>query len=518
MKNQSFSIALAIMYFISSFFVPSAFCQDQQMLPQNTFAAHDGPVNAAVFSPNGEYVLTGSSDKTVRLWQPENDESKIVFTASSEITALAVSPNGINFAAGTKAGIVSIHYMKSGNKIREIKAHSAGVSSIAYSPDGGRLLTGAGEFDGSAKVWDTNTGDLLQTFTGHKRDVRSVVFSSDGTKALTGGGTGYPSYQGEAKLWDVQTGNVLATFESGSDYVFDAVFTPDETAVLIAPDYILSANLQIARLFDVETTASIKTFPPNTADLRSSAHSNEITSIDISPDASLLVTGSTDKTIKLWDMNTGGHIYTFPAHDHFVNSVVFSPDGKSILSGSDDGTAKLWNIVDVPPTPTPTPVPTSTPFPSSFPRVDPGDLITTTSDFRIVDAHRLPASIYINEERIFFDLQPAKDVILDASRHTTIARNSRGNEIIVLMNFVGESKIVAEISPDTFGETGLLGFAQNTLLVRLDLYPEDDVLVRITGNWEIDLPATTSQFGVDLNRDGKVDRKDLIYFQKYWYR
>ena len=75
-----------------------------------------------------------------------------------------------------------------------------------------------------------------------------------------------------------------------------------------------------------------------------SGHSDTINSVAFSPNGEVLATGSTDKTIKLWDVATGLELRTLTGHADFVNSVAFSPDGKIVASGSRDKTVKLWNV------------------------------------------------------------------------------------------------------------------------------------------------------------------------------
>jgi WD40 repeat protein len=65
--------------------------------------------------------------------------------------------------------------------------------------------------------------------------------------------------------------------------------------------------------------------------------------VSFSSDGKILASGSDDKTIKLWDVETGKEIRTLTGHNSYVNSVSFSSDGKTLASGSSDGTIKLWN-------------------------------------------------------------------------------------------------------------------------------------------------------------------------------
>ncbi len=71
-------------------------------------------------------------------------------------------------------------------------------------------------------------------------------------------------------------------------------------------------------------------------------HSNLVTSVSYSPDGTKIISGSDDKTIKIWDANKGEHLQTLRGHADFVNSVAYSPDGTKIISGSDDATVKIW--------------------------------------------------------------------------------------------------------------------------------------------------------------------------------
>jgi len=104
-----------------------------------------------------------------------------------------------------------------------VLGHSGFVFSVAFSPDGGRVLSGG---DTTLKLWDTATGALIRTFEGHSDMVSSVAFSPDGARVLSG------SWDKTIKQWDVATGVLIRTFEGHSEGVRSVAFSPAGGRVL----------------------------------------------------------------------------------------------------------------------------------------------------------------------------------------------------------------------------------------------------------------------------------------------
>ncbi|MEE1203610.1 MAG: hypothetical protein UHN59_04835, partial [Bacteroidales bacterium] len=80
-----------------------------------------------------------------------------------------------------------------GECLKTLEGHSEYVYSVAYSPDGTKIISGSK--DKTIKIWDANTGECLKTLEGHSDDVRSVAFSLDGTKIISG------SFDKTVKIW-----------------------------------------------------------------------------------------------------------------------------------------------------------------------------------------------------------------------------------------------------------------------------------------------------------------------------
>jgi WD40 repeat protein len=203
--------------------------------------------------------------------------------------------------------------------------HPRGVSAIALSPDGGRLLSGGGAL---VKLWDVDTGREIRTYAGHRGAVGSVAFSPDGRRAASG-------EDDRVKLWDVDSGREIRTFFStGNDgrieshgHIHSIAFSPDGRRLI-------SAGMYYVTLWDVDTGRQIRRF----------AGAGLVHSVALSSDGRRVISGSRDTTLKLWDVDSGREILKFRGHSGRVNSVSFSPDGHRVVSGSEDTTLKLWDV------------------------------------------------------------------------------------------------------------------------------------------------------------------------------
>ncbi|MCB9265028.1 MAG: WD40 repeat domain-containing protein [Lewinellaceae bacterium] len=127
---------------------------------------------------------------------------------SSEVLSVAYNPDGCRILTGSLDNRAKVWDAQSGQCLLTLQGHSDWVRSVVYSPDGGRIVSGAGGVgsdDGTVKVWDAQTGQCLLTLQGHSSWVMSVAYSPDGGRILTG------SVDGTAKIWDAQKGQCLLT-------------------------------------------------------------------------------------------------------------------------------------------------------------------------------------------------------------------------------------------------------------------------------------------------------------------
>ncbi|MGH7868038.1 MAG: WD40 repeat domain-containing protein, partial [Candidatus Dormibacteraceae bacterium] len=125
------------------------------------------------------------------------------------VNSVAFSPDGARLVSGSHDETVKVWDARSGRLLQTLEGHCNVVASVALSPEGARLASGSD--DKTVRVWDLRSGCLLQTLEGHRGGVTSVAFSPEGVWLSSG------SYDHTVKLWEVRSGRLLQTLEGHRD-------------------------------------------------------------------------------------------------------------------------------------------------------------------------------------------------------------------------------------------------------------------------------------------------------------
>jgi WD40 repeat protein/serine/threonine protein kinase len=302
---------------------------DQEAL---TIKGHTDIVNSVVFSPDGKWLASGSGSygdryrkpvaSDVKVWDARTGQERLSLKGhANSIASVAFTPDGKRLASGSLDRTLKIWDFQTGREVFTLKGHTDYVVSVAFSPDGKRIASGS--WDRTLKVWDDQTGQEGLVLK-HPWAVMSVAFSPDGKRLASGSGSN--PLPGEAKVWDAQTGLELISLKGHSSGVHSVIFSPDGKLIV-------SAGMDGAlKIWDSRTGREILTLKGHTADVRGVA---------FSPDGKRLASGS--ETLKLWDTETGQEVLTLRGHNNSVSSVAFSPNGQRLASGSYDRTLKVWD-------------------------------------------------------------------------------------------------------------------------------------------------------------------------------
>jgi WD40 repeat protein len=403
-----------------------------------TFKGHTNWVNAVSWSPDGQQALSSSggqmqlkleefdvedseTDETLKLWEVSTGQCLRTFKGhTSTVTAVSFSPDGRQALSGSDDKTLKLWDVSSCKCLHTFRGHTSEVRAVSWSPDGRQVLSGSGSKginlytflnvedyapDETLKLWEVSTGQCQRTFQGHTSTVTAVSFSPDGRQALSG------SQDNTLKLWEIgargawQAPRVLCRWDVSSRFhaitqQFRACLDRGRTA--LAQDQLTEAMAALRQARKqagyalhrealslwselsicvprgrFETAWLAHTFQGHTKDVTSvswrsdgrqalsgssdqtvklwdvvsgqclrtfQGHSKGVTAVGWGPDGRQALSGSNDETLKLWDVVTGRSLRTFKGHAHWVNAVNLSPDGWSALSGSGDNTLKLWEV------------------------------------------------------------------------------------------------------------------------------------------------------------------------------
>gem|GEM_PF-2167272 len=304
------------------------------------FAEQDQLVVLA-YSPDGTRIAAGTSNGTVRIWNVGTGTLERVLEGHpTAITALVFSPDGTLIAAGGGAATIVVWNVENGRKIynlvfqpdsevEEIKARlyeeteeidsDLVVNSLAFIPNGKTLA--AGMNDGTVPLWDVATGRLAEGLATQSMETTALAYRADGTTLITG------SSDGMLRAWTVGPDRMAL------DYTIEAHDGMVQQVAANRQWYVSGdSNGEVAVwdengnfLYDLDGNIS------------------GILSLRFCPTSSRLAVGSTNSLITIWDVAENKLLFSLQQHMGPVEQIAWTPDGEIILSGSFDGVVRLWN-------------------------------------------------------------------------------------------------------------------------------------------------------------------------------
>ena len=293
----------------------------EQVNVTETLSGHTGFVNAVIFAPTRQMLISGSADRIIKIWNLETGAVMANLTGhNAPVNTLILQSDGQTLISGSADGAIKLWNLLTDQNTRTLASHTSAINDLVLSPDNQTLFSASA--DTTIKQWDLATGQELRSLVGHTSSVNALTISPDGQTLMSA------SADKTIKLWNLVTGEVR-TLTGHTSYVNALAISPDGTTLFSG-----SADKTIG-VWDLNSGGELRTL---------TGHTSYVNALEVSLDGRRLFSGSADGTIKLWSIETGDEMYTLTGYGNHINYFAVSHDGKTMATGSGEQDITLWQL------------------------------------------------------------------------------------------------------------------------------------------------------------------------------
>ena len=267
----------------------------------------------------------------MKTWNLLQRKEMTTFTGHDDLVlCVAISPDGETVASGGWDNTIWIWEFKTGKKLRALKGHKGSILKLAFSPDG-KWLASSSE-DRTARLWEVDTGIQSVMLPAYDGNIVSMSFQGEGHAKLVAGNA-----SGIVRQWDfdrIGQREEISTLRGHDGPVTMFDFGPRKSSLVISGS--VDRTIRLWRLQTGESSGVLL------------GHLDNVTAVKFSPDGEHAASASRDSTVRIWNIRTG----SFKALNHslsgkanYIRDISYSPDGNLLASVADDGRIRIWDAL-----------------------------------------------------------------------------------------------------------------------------------------------------------------------------
>lgn len=285
---------------------------------------HKYKINDLKLISDSQWLISCSVDDTIKLWDVQKSVClETLHDHSGGIISIDVNQNSNLFISTGYRKSIKFWCLGKLTESRQINGHHGGVRAMLITPDGSKLITGAE--DALIHIWNAENGDLIKTIKGHQSEINAFAITETGQYLFCG------SDDKVTRVWDLSNAKEQMTFVLGA--VYGIKITPDNSTVVFntgnpyggRPSFYVWKGEKCRRV---------------------GKHRGIVLCMQFTPDSRYMISGANDKTVKMWDIQTGKNKFVFKGHRESVTALAISDDGKELVSADACGEIKIWNLED----------------------------------------------------------------------------------------------------------------------------------------------------------------------------
>lgn len=290
---------------------------------------HTGKIadNCLVFSADGRWLLSGSADKTARLWDVARRQVALVCKGHDR------QVNGVGFANGAQTLVTgswdnSVRFWDAhtGKKLKTLKGDTS-YNHLTVAADG-RTVAAAGSHDENPneviELFDGHTFERRGTLGQHGWEIGVLTFSADGNWLASG------SADNSARVWDRASGEQVASVRRRA-WIQGLAFSPDSQLLAVATG----------------RAVGLHAVPSGQRLHFLNQHNNTVYAAAFTPSGHHLLTAGDDEYVNCWEVATGRLLRAIRWKVGSLHALAVAPDGMTAVAGSADGRIVLWDLDDL---------------------------------------------------------------------------------------------------------------------------------------------------------------------------